>query len=254
MNQQPDQNAISLDLMNRMKMHGMAEAFRESLAGTMAQSMTPDTFLSMLLSREWDYRAQAAVVRMTKNASFRYKAYIEEIDYKVNRGLEKNQMERLATLDFVRNHRNLFITGSSGTGKNFLACALGHEVCKKGIRTMYTNAAKLLGLLKVAKVRNNLEAELKKIEKCQLLILDDLFLVQLAPKERPILLDIIEDRHERKSIIITSQYPSTSWYDMVGDPTVADAILDRIIHTAYTIELTGESMRKLKARMTDKNK
>lgn len=119
---------------------------------------------------------------------------------------------------------------------------------------MYTNAAKFLGLLKVAKVRNNLEAELKKIEKCQLLILDDLFLVQLAPKERPILLDIIEDRHERKSIIITSQYPSTSWYDMVGDPTVADAILDRIIHTAYTIELTGESMRKLKARMTDKNK
>lgn len=116
-NQQPDQNAISLDLMNRMKMHGMAEAFRESLAGTMAQSMTPDTFLSMLLSREWDYRAQAAVVRMTKNASFRYKAYIEEIDYKVNRGLERNQMERLATLDFVRNHRNLFITGSLGTGK-----------------------------------------------------------------------------------------------------------------------------------------
>ena len=147
-NQQPDQNAISLDLMNRMKMHGMAEAFRESLAGTMAQSMTPDTFLSMLLSREWDYRAQAAVARMTKNASFRYKAYIEEIDYKVNRGLERNQMERLATLDFVRNHRNLFITGSSGTGKSFLACALGHEACKKGIRTMYANAAKLLGLLK----------------------------------------------------------------------------------------------------------
>lgn len=253
-NLQPDQNAISLDLMNRMKMHGMAEAFRESLAGTMAQSMTPDTFLSMLFSREWDYRAQAAVVRMTKNASFRYKAYIEEIDYKVNRGLERNQMERLATLDFVRNHRNLFITGSSGTGKSFLACALGHEACKKGIRTMYTNAAKLLGLLKVAKVRNNLEAELKKIEKRQLLILDDLFLVQLDPKERPILLDIIEDRHERKSIIITPQYPSTSWYDMVGDPTVADAILDRIIHTAYTIELTGESMRKLKVRMTDKNK
>lgn len=117
-----------------------------------------------------------------------------------------------------------------------------------GIRTLYANASRLLGQLKVAKVKNNLESELKKIERCQLLILDDLFLVPLDAKERPILLDIIEDRHERKSIIITSQYPSSSWYDMVGDPTVADAILDRIVHSAHTIELTGESMRKLKAR------
>lgn len=246
--QQPDQNSTSLDLMNRMKMHGMAEAFRESLAGTTAQSMTPDSFLSMLLHREWDWRAQAAITRLTKNAAFRYKAYPEEIDYAANRGLDRNQMERLATLDFARNGQNLFITGSSGTGKSFLACALGHEACKKGIRTLYANASKLLGLLKVAKVKNNLEAELKKIERCQLLILDDLFLVPLDAKERPILLDIIEDRHERKSIIITSQYPCSNWYDMVGDPTVADAILDRIVHSAHTIELTGESMRKLKAK------
>lgn len=246
--QQPDQKATSLDLMNRMKMHGMAEAFRESLAGTTTQSMTPDSFLSMLLHREWDWRAQAAITRLTKNTAFRYKAYLEEIDYATNRGLDRNQMERLATLDFVRNGQNLFITGSSGTGKSFLACALGHEACKRGIRTLYANASKLLGLLKVAKVKNNLEAELKKIERCQLLILDDLFLVQLDAKERPILLDIIEDRHERKSIITTSQYPTSSWYDMVGNPTVADAILDRIVHSAHTIELTGESMRKLKAR------
>ena len=245
---QPDQNTISLDLMTRMKMHGMAEAFRESLAGTTAQSMTQDTFLSMLLSREWDYRAQAAVARMTKNAAFRYKAYLEEVDYAVNRGLDRNQMERLATLDFVRKGGNLFITGSSGTGKSFLACALGHEACKKGIRTLYANAAKLLGALKVAKVRNNLDAEMKKVERAQLLILDDLFLVPLDPKERSILLEIIEDRHERKSIIITSQYPHTSWYDMVGDPTVADAILDRIIHSAHNIELSGESLRKIKAK------
>lgn len=130
-----DQNQISLDLMNRMKMHGMAEAFRESLAGTTAQSMTPDSFLSMLLAREWDWRAQAAIARLTRNASFRYKAYMEEIDYTVSRGLDRNQMERLATLDFVRQGTNLFITGSAGTGKSFLACALGHEACKRGIRT-----------------------------------------------------------------------------------------------------------------------
>ncbi len=114
---QQDQNTISLDLMGRMKLHGMAEAFRESLAGTTPQSMTADTFLSMLLAREWDYRAQAAIARLTKNAAFRYKAYLEQIDYATNRGLERNQMERLATLDFVHKGQNLFITGSSGTGK-----------------------------------------------------------------------------------------------------------------------------------------
>lgn len=180
--------------MNRMKLHGMAKAFRESLAGTTPQSMTADTFLSMLLAREWDYRAQAAIARLTKNAAFRYKAYIEQIDY----------------------------------------------------------ATKLLGALKGAKVKGTLETELKKIERCQLLILDDLFIVPLDAKERPILLEIIEDRHERKSIIITSQYPSSNWYDMVGDPTIADAILDRIIHTAHTIELYGESMRKLRSKKNEK--
>ncbi len=105
---QQDQNTISLDLMNRMKLHGMAEAFRESLAGTTPQSMTADTFLSMLLAREWDYRSQAAIARLTKNAAFRYKAYIEQIDYATNRGLDRNQMERLATLDFVHKAQNLF--------------------------------------------------------------------------------------------------------------------------------------------------
>ena len=124
----------------------------------------------------------------------------------------------------------------------------GHEACKRGFRPFYANAPKLLGALKVAKVKGTLETELKKIERCQLLILDDLFIVPLDAKERPILLEIIEDRHERKSTIITSQYPSSNWYDMVGDPTIADAILDRIIHTAHTIELYGESMRKLRAK------
>ena len=122
---QQDQNTISLDLMSRMKLHGMAEAFRESLAGTTPQSMTADTFLSMLLAREWDYRAQAAIVRLIRNAAFRYMAYLEQIDYATNWGLERNHMERLATFDFVHKGQNLFITGSSGTGKSYIACALG---------------------------------------------------------------------------------------------------------------------------------
>ena len=179
-----DRNAVSLELMNRMKLHGMAAAFTESLSSTFAEAATPDSFLNWLLSREWDYRSEAAIQRLIRMASFRYKAYPEEIDYTISRGLDRNQMERLASLEFVR---------------------------------------------------------------CPLLILDDLFLVPLDAKERPILLDVIEDRHGRKSIIITSQVPVSNWYDAIGDPTVADAILDRIVHSAHQIELTGESVRKIKA-------
>lgn len=243
-----DRNSISLDLMNRMKLFGMANAFQESLRSTLAESMTPDSFLSFLLAREWDYRSNAAIERLIRNAGFRYKAHPEEIDYTASRGLDQNQMERLLSLDFVRQGQNLFVTGSAGVGKSYVATAVGYHACKNGIRTIYSNASKLLGVLKVAKVKNTLETEMKKIEKCQLLILDDLFLVPLDAKERHILLDIIEDRHGRKSTIITSQLPVDTWYDAVGDPTVADAILDRIIHTAHQIELYGESLRKTKAK------
>ena len=221
--QEKDQNIISLDLMNRMKLHGMAAAFKESLQSTVAESMTADGFLSLLLAREWDYRSDTSIQRLIRGAGFRYKAYLENIDYTINRSLDRNHIERLSSLDFIRQGKNLFITGSSGTGKSYIATAIGYQACKNGIRTNYANA----------------------------LILDDLFLVPLDAKERSILLDIIEDRHERKSIIVTSQLPVANWYDAIGEPTVADAILDRIVHSAHQIELTGESVRKMKV---DKNK
>ncbi len=249
--QEKDQNVISLDLMNRMKLHGMAAAFRESLQSTIAETMTADGFLSLLLAREWDYRSDASIQRLIRQAGFRYKAYLENIDYTINRSLDRNHIERLSSLDFIRQGKNLFITGSSGTGKSYIATAIGYQSCKNGIRTNYANASKLMGALKVAKAKGIFEAELKKIERCQLLILDDLFLVPLDAKERSMLLDIIEDRHERKSIIVTSQLPVANWYDAIGEPTVADAILDRIVHSAHQIELTGESVRKMKV---NKNK
>lgn len=244
--QEKDRNAISLELMNRMKLHGMAFAFKESLQSTVAESMTADSFLSLLLAREWDYRSDASIQRLIRQAGFRYKAYLENIDYTINRNLDQNHIKRLSSLDFIRQGKNLFITGSSGTGKSYIATAIGYQACKSGIRTHYANASKLMGALKVAKTKGILEDELKKIERCPLLILDDLFLVPLDAKERPILLDIIEDRHERKSIIVTSQLSVANWYDAIGEPTVPDAILDRIVHTAHQIELTGESVREMK--------
>ena len=243
-----DKNNQSIDMMNRMHLYGMADAFSENLRSTNPEEMTNDSFLFWLLARESDYRVNQSIQRLTKQAGFRYKAYLEEIDYSIERNLNRNQLERLASLNFIREGQNIFLTGSSGTGKSFIATALGYQACKDGIRTYYASAPKLLAHLKIAKAKGTLETEMKKIEKCPLLILDDLFLVGLDAKERAILVDIIEDRHNRKSIIITSQVPVADWYEAIGDATVADAILDRIVHSAHHIELVGESVRKLMAK------
>lgn len=243
-----DRNAVSMDLLHRMRLHGMAAAFAESLQATFAETMTPDSFLDWLLSREWDYRVARNIERLVRSACFRYNdASVAQIDYTLPRGLDRNQMERLASLEFIRKGDNLFITGCSGTGKSYLATALGYEAGKAGMKVLYANATKLMGSLKIAKNKGVIDTELKKLEKTQLLILDDLSLVPLDAKERAHLMEIIEDRHGRKFIIITSQLPVADWYEAVGDPTVADAILDRIVHTAHRIELTGESVRKIKA-------
>lgn len=247
---QQDQNTISLDLMNRMKLHGMAEAFRESLAGTTPQSMTADTFLSMLLAREWDYRSQAAIARLTKMRHSATRLILSRLTMPRTGDWTAIRWNVSPPLILCIRHRTFSLLVLPEREKLFGLCPWTRSM-QRGFRTFYANAPKLLGALKVAKVKGTLEAELKKIERCQLLILDDLFIVPLDAKERPILLEIIEDRYERKSVIITSQYPSSNWYDMVGDPTIADAILDRIIHTAHTIELYGESMRKLKSKKNE---
>lgn len=241
-----DMNATTLDLMSKMHLNGMRDAFKNSLGSTFAENMTPDAFIASLISSEWDYRNEKMVLRLTKQAGFRYNALIEDIDYKFSRGLDRNQIERLASLDFIRDNQNVIITGPSGIGKSYFATGYGREACKNGIRTLYANTQKLMNKLKGAKAKGTYEQEMKKIEKMQLLILDDLFLVGLDAKERAILMDIVEDRHGRKSMIITSQIPVTNWYEAIGDPTIADAILDRIVHTAHQIELSGESLRKSK--------
>ena len=161
-----DRNSISLDLMHRMRLHGMSAAFSESLQATFAETMTPDSFLNWLLSREWDYRAARNIERPVKNANFRYDdASVAQIDYNLPRGPDRNQMERLASLDFIRKGENLFITGCSGTGKSYPATALGYEACKAGMRVLYANASKLMGTLKIAKNKGTIETELKKLEK-----------------------------------------------------------------------------------------
>lgn len=236
---------MTLDKMKRMHLFGMHRAFSTSLENPQQQQvLTVDEMIAQLIDSEWDERHNRAIQRSLSNARFRYKASVEELDYSSTRALDKNQVYRLAEGDFIRKKEDLLITGATGTGKSFLATALGYQSCQLGFKVLYSNAARLFAQLKMAKADGSVIKELIKIEKQDLLILDDFGMEPLDAQNRAILLDIIEDRHGKRSTIITSQIPVRQWYDVIGEKTVADAILDRIVHQAQRIELKGESLRR----------
>jgi len=239
-------NTETLEKMRTLRLFGMYDAFKTNLESSVKETLTPDQFVSLLVASEWDDRKNRAVERAVRIASFRYKASVEQIDYSIERGLDRNQMHRLAALDFIKERKDLFITGSTGTGKSYLATALGYQACQEGYRVMYVNTAKLMGHLKLAKAKGTIIAELKRIERTDLLILDDFGIQPFDSQSRVAMLDIIEDRHQKKSTIITSQIPVKEWYDIIGEKTIADAILDRIVHHSLRVELHGESLRRNK--------
>lgn len=237
-------NNETLDKMRQLRLYGMYDAFKTNLETSVKESLTADQFIALLVASEWDDRRNRYVERAIRGAGFRYKASLEQIDYAIDRGLEKNQVHRLAALDFVKEHKDLFITGSTGTGKSYLATALGYQACQNGYKVLYVNTAKLMGQLKLAKAKGTILAELKRIERADLLILDDFGLQPFDAQSRASLLDIIEDRHHKRSTVVTSQIPVKEWYDIIGEKTIADAILDRIVHHSLRVELYGESLRR----------
>ena len=241
-------NQETLDKMRQMHLLGMYNAFKTSMESFKTESMATDQFVAWLVSNEWDDRCNRMIERLIKQASFRYKASLEEVDYSLERGLERNLLERLAELSFVKESRDLFITGSSGTGKSYIATAPGYRVCQKGMKVLHANTARLMGQLKMAKAKGTILQELKKIERADLLVLDDFGIQPFDAGGRMNLMDIVEDRHGKKSRLITSQVPVKDWYDIIGEKTIADAVLDRIVHQAIRIELHGDSIRKLQAK------
>lgn len=224
----------------------MYQAFKASMEADKASSysLTADELVAMLISSEWDDRQNRTIERGVRNAHFRYSATIEQLDYSEQRGLDKNLVHRLGEGDFIRKKEDVFITAPIGTGKSYLASAIDYQACQLGFKVLYANTAKLMASLKMAGADGSVVKELLKIEKQDLLILDDFGIQPLDGQSRASLLDIIEDRHGKRSTIITSQLPVSGWYDIIGEQTVADAILDRIVHQAVRVELSGESLRR----------
>jgi DNA replication protein DnaC len=237
-------NKESLDKMNRMRLLGMHHAFETSIETHQVEIFTNDELVHHLVQSEWDDRQYRSLQRGLKNANFRYKASIEQLDYTEERGLDRNLVQRLADCSFIQKGEDLFITGSTGTGKSFLASALGQQACLLGYKVLYTNTTKLLSQLKMAKADGAHLKELSGIEKKDVLILDDFGVQPLDAQGRALLLDIIEDRHSKRTTIITSQVPVKKWHEIIGEKTLADAILDRIVHQSIRIELYGDSLRK----------
>jgi DNA replication protein DnaC len=240
-------NKESLEKMSRMRLLGMHQAFKACMeANGNEQPFTNDELVHHLVQSEWDDRQHRSVQRGLKNANFRYNASIEQLDYTGQRGLDKNTVQRLSACDFIKKGEDLFITGSTGTGKSFLASAIGQQACLSGYKVLYANTAKLMSHLKMAKADGTHLKELSKIEKQDALILDDFGVQPFDAGSRALLLDIIEDRHGKRSTIITAQVPVKKWHELIGEKTLADAILDRIVHQSIRIELYGESLRKNK--------
>jgi len=234
----------TLDKMRKMKLYGMSRSFGHATESGSLASLTPDELIALLVENEWDDRQNRRMERSLRGAKFRYKATVEELDFRPGRELDKNQLLRLADGTYISKGENILVTGSTGTGKSYLACALGNQACSNGRKVLYANTTRLLTQLKMAKADGSAIKEMLKIEKLDLLILDDFGIQPLDVQSRMLLMEIIEDRHGKKSTIITSQLPVSAWYEIIGDQTLADAILDRIVHDAHRIELQGESLRR----------
>ena len=215
-------NTDTLDKLRKLKFYGMFHAFKSSLETGKTNDYTPDELLAHLVDAEWDDRHNRRVERQILSARFRYKALVENIHYHADRSIDRNQIMRLAECSFIDRNENLLITGSTGIGKSYVASAIGHQACIMGYRVMYASTPKLFAKLKMAKADGSYMKEITRIERQQLLILDDFGIQPFDAQSRAALMEIIEDRHGKTSLIITSQLPVSKWHEVIGEKTIAD--------------------------------
>ena len=234
----------TIEKMQKMRLNGMKRAYESSFETRNQDTFTNDEFIAWLIESEDNGRNNSRTERLLKNAKFHYQASLEEINYTGDRNIDRNLLSRLSDCSFIDRNENILITGCTGTGKSFLATALGHQSCIKGYKVLYYNLGKLFQKLMMAKADGSYIKELNKIESHDLLIIDDLGLQAINNEKQMILMDLIEDRNQKRATLFCSQLPVKNWYDLIEEKTIADAILDRIIHSAIRFELQGESMRK----------
>ena len=244
-------NHPTADKLRELKLTGMLQAWQEQLEMPQSDTLSFEERFALLLDREATERANRRLKSRLKRAKLRQDAALEDIDYSADRGLDKNLMLALASCRWIREHHNCLITGPTGSGKSYLACALAQKACREGHTTLYLRVPRLFQELAIAKGDGRYPKLMNAYAKTHLLVLDDWGMAGLTDEQRRDLFEVIEDRYDRGSTLITSQVPLNNWHQVIGDPTLADAILDRLVHNAYKITLKGESMRKKRKSLTN---
>jgi DNA replication protein DnaC len=244
----------TLDTLNGLKLHGMALGLSEQMTHTTAQALAFEERLALLLEREVLHRENRRLKRLWKLAQPKEReAVVEDIDYRSRQGLDRSQLASLASCEWIRANQNILIHGATGCGKTYLACALAHQACRNGLSVLYVRAPRLFEELNLCHADGSFRKRLAAIAKTSLLVIDDFAISPIGPRERNDLLELLDDRVGARATLLTSQLPIDQWHEYIGDPTLADAILDRLLHCSHQIHLQiKDSMRKRKAAETAK--
>ena len=236
-------NAATQEKMRFLKLLGMEHAYKTLLESSHDRSLTNDEVIAHLVEAEWEERQNRKTKRLIRMAGFRNRAPVQEVDFTIERGLNKNEFLRLADCRWISEGRSMIISGPTGVGKSYLAQSLGNQACVLGFTTAYFNCSKLFPLLKQKRTEGSYHRIVNRIAKASLLVMDDFGLLPLDAQDRLSLLELIEDRYGRAGTIIASQIPVAQWFDVIGDPTIADAVCDRLVPQAIRLNLSGKSLR-----------
>jgi len=234
----------TLEKLRALRLEGMVQALEEQRQHNDFVSLSFEDRLALQVELQWLWKENRGLTLRLRNAQFKISASLEDLDYRSSRGLKRAQIEQLRASQWVKEHRNCLITGPTGSGKTYLACAVGHQACRDGEGTRYFYAPKFFRTLETARADGSLLPLLKKLARAPLIIVDDLGIASVPGKLYREFLEVLDDRQGQGATLITSQFPVSQWHEVIADATVADAILDRLVHNAYRIELKGESLRK----------